>query len=194
MAITPLNIFPVFIGTLAGSGILGVSYPQMALALTNSFVTYANIVAVTTVDVGTLGVGVGNGGGVFLSNTVLSASLVSSFASATIVGPSSPQLIAAISEGVSLSLLQANIVTSNPSVGVGGGSVSILPNPLLSIPAFITGFLSAALLGSQSIKLATAIAEGLDQAILSATGAVIITPIGSTSNSPSSGFGIGKLE
>lgn len=192
MAITPLNIFPVFQSTLAGSGILGVSSHQMALALTNSFVAYVNIVAVASFDLGTVGVGVGNGISVFLPNTVLFASLTSSFASATIVGPSSPQLIAAISEGVSLSLLQANIVTANPSVGVGIGFIKVIPNPLLSIPAFIAGFLGAALFGSQSIKLATAIAEGIDAAITSASGTIIIT--GSPSSSPSSGFGYGVLK
>lgn len=194
MAITPLNIFPVFQSTLAGSGILGISSPQMALALTNSFVAYVNIVAVASFDLGTVGVGVGNGISIYLPNTVLVASLTSSFASATIVGPSSPQLIAAISEGVSLSLLQANIITANPSIGTGTGFIKVIPNSLLSIPAFISGFLGAALLGSQSIKLATAIAEGIDAAITSASGNIII--VGSPPVPPvsGSGFGFGVLK
>jgi hypothetical protein len=192
MAINQGTVLPIFLSTLAANTFLGISAPQLATGLANAITAYAlSGITVSSVDVGVLGVGAGTGFGIVLPSSTLSASFTGTFPANTIAGPMTPALINAVSLGFMQVFAIANIITVNPTVGVGAGEVSLVPNPSISIPAFIGGFSAAGMVGVASQNLARAIAIGLDSVLPSAFGVIAIA--GSPSIISSAGVGVGKI-
>jgi len=181
------------IGAFAGGLVLGISMPQLALATSSAFFSYnVSGVTVSTIDAGiTLGPGVGLGFGILLPPPVIIKTLFSSFSSFGIRGIMAPSMVIAIATTFSISYAVANIVTTHPSVGEGSGIVSLIPNSGTSIGIFISMFESFGLNGPSAVKLASAIAVGLDQSLSSAKGFVVIN--GGVVPSPTSGGGSGKI-
>jgi hypothetical protein len=172
--------------------ILGVSAIQLATGLANGLAQYAGSgMTVITVDAGTLGAGVGTGVGVILPPPVLLGTLIASFAGAGILGPFQIPTCNAISLGMSMALAQAIIQTVHAGVGVGSGVVKVIPNSGASIPTFIGAFAAAGMVGVAAVTMATAVASGLDAALPSATGVVVIA--GPPNIVPGGGAGTGKL-
>ncbi len=172
--------------------IFGVSAINVATAVSLGFCEYAiTSLTVESVDVGAVGAGVGAGVGIFISSSALIASLTSSFESAGIHGPMKNPLISAISNTVSDMLKLSIITTVNAGVGIGTGKVSVIPSPSSSIPIMMYNFLSLGLIGIASPTISKAIAQGIDQAMISATGFIIIS--GPAGPSPGVGTGIGKI-
>jgi len=179
-------------GYMGGGGIFGVSSPQLAAAISNGFCQYAiSSVVVNTVDVGSAGTGTGVGSGITLATPVLVASLTATFEGAQIRGPLRQSLIVAISKAVSDTLRVALMNTVNAGVGAGTGKATLVPNSAVSVPLMVTNFFGLALVGVSSPVLASAVARGIDQALPSASGAVVIT--GASGSSPGTGTGVGKL-
>ena len=192
MPLDPISVFAIMQSSLLGAGLLGVANSQLALGLTNALSVYGQTtMVVTTIDVGTAGVGKGTGAGVVLPIPTLLSSFSVSLPSAGIAGLSMPQLALGISTGYSTALASAIINTVHPSVGVGSGKLQIVPNTLVAIQTFITAFLSAGLTGIMAVPLATAVATGLDAVLPSAVGVVAIT--GPPSSVSAAGAGSGKL-
>jgi len=192
MPLDPISVGGIVRTALLSAGLVGKSSGQLSLGLSNALCMYGKTgMAVSTIDVGTLGVGKGIGVGVLLAQPVLAATLASSLSAGGIIGLSAVQLVSGISTGYSMALAAALINTAHPSVGVGTGKLQIMPNTVVAISIFNTAFKAAGLVGPSSIPLATAIAKGLDMALPSAIGFVAIA--GSPNIIPSAGIGSGKL-
>jgi hypothetical protein len=177
---------------LAGNAVVGISSPQLALAVATGFVQYVLTgITINTIDVGTAGSGAGTGVGFVLPTPTLIGTLTATFTGAGINGIMKFPIVNAIANGISQSLLSAFINTVHVGVGAGTGKASIVPNSGVSIPLMVAGFTGNGLVGISSRPLAVAIAQGIDQALPTATGQVVI--VGGTGPSPATGTGFGKI-
>lgn len=175
-----------------GNSIVGIAAPSLATGLANSLVYSAQTgIQVNSIDTGTVGVGTGNGFGILISPSVLSNAISLMFTAHGILGISATPLANAISIGLSQSMLTASIQTSNPTVGVGTGVVTLLPNLASIHAAFRLGLSSVNINGVKSESLISAASEGFGMALSSATGVILI--VGTPSTIPSAGVGLGKL-
>jgi hypothetical protein len=185
-------VLAVFQANLAANGIAGVSAPLMAAAISGGFVQYMQTgVIATSVDVGVLGAGTGIAPTVTLAAPAIVGPMQGTFTAAQINGPMRDPLINAIAASVSAALATAQVSTVNAGVGVGTGLVSLVPNSGVSVPLMVANFSAAALLGPSAAGLATAIAQGIDAALPSATATVVIA--GGPGPLPGSGVGVGKV-
>ena len=192
MSLDPSSISVIMKANLASNTIIGISSSQLALGIANGLSLYAiSGMNAISVDVGTLGAGTGIGFGIILPTPVLLTSMFSAFSGFGIVGVSASLIVNAISIGFTQSFALASINTVNPIVGIGSGVITITPNPEISSVSFVSGFISAGIVGVSSAQLATAISVGLDAALPSAKGVVAI--VGSPSTIPSAGGGFGKV-
>jgi len=193
MALLPPPVAGILLANFAGQTILGISAVQMAAAVSAGFCGYmVSAPVVTTADVGTLGAGAGVGFGPVLAPPSLASALRSSFDAHAIKGNNRDMLIAALSNGLSQSLLLAQILTVNAGTAIGTGKVvGVAPVPAVSIPLMIASFVGCGLLGIASINLATAIAQGVDQALPQVQAQVVIA--GPSSPFPGGGAGVGKF-
>ncbi len=193
MPITVTITVPIFTSMLLAGGVHGVSSSQLSLGIATGLQLYASSgLTVATIDTGLAGAGIGAGVGIIIPPPVLVGSMISAFASHGIAGIMSPSLATAIGTAMSQILAQANIVTTHPSVGTGAGVAKLIPNPPSSQAAFLEGFLSSGIIGVMGPNLASAVAQGLDAALPSGVGAVIIT--GSASTAAASGVGTGLIQ
>lgn len=192
MPLIPPAMTALLTGYMGAGGIFGVSSPQLATAVSNGFCQYAiSSVVVNTVDVGAAGTGTGVGIGMVLAPPALIGSLTAAFEGAQIRGPLRQSLIVAIANAISDTLKLALINTVNAGVGAGSGKATLVPNPGTSVPLMVANFFGLALVGVSSPVLASAIAQGIDQALPSATGVIAIA--GAAGPSPGTGTGVGKI-
>lgn len=193
MALLPPAVTALVAANLAGVGVIGISQAQLSLGIGIGFAGYmVSAPVVTTADVGTLGAGAGLGFGLVLAPPALLSALQSSFTANGINGPSRQQIVTALSLAIPQALLTAQIVTADAGVGVGTGTVvSVLPVPAVSIPMMIAAFIGSGMIGTASARMATAIAQGIDQALPSGKGQTVI--VGPPSIVPGGGAGIGKI-
>lgn len=179
-------------GYLGSGGVVGISSPLLATGISNGFIQYVlSGVTVNTTDVGAAGSGTGIGIGLNLAPPVLVGTLTAAFEGAQIRGPMRQPIILAIANAISDTLRLALVNTVNAGVGVGTGKVTLLPSPIVSVPLMITNFASVGLVGISSSPLASAIAQGIDLALPSTTGIVIVA--GAAGPSPGTGIGVGKI-
>ncbi|HEY8096308.1 MAG TPA: hypothetical protein VIE65_09510, partial [Methylobacter sp.] len=129
--------------------------------------------------------------GIILPSPVLIGTFQSTFTANGINGVSRSQIILALANAISQAFAIGLITTVNTGVGAGTGIASFIPNSGLSVPMMIAGFTASGIAGISSVPLATAIALGIDQAIPSAIGQVVI--VGGAGLFPSTGFGLGKI-
>lgn len=179
----------ILTASLVGATLHGISVPQVALGIATGLATYAPGIVVVTVDTGVLGAGKGTGIGMIMPPPV--PQMIAAFTSAALIGIFSAPAATGVALGLSQIFATAIVNTVDPLVGVGAGVATAIPNPALSIPAFIAGFKAAGLLGIASITMATAVAVGLDTALPIAKGVTVIA--GSPSPFPSAGPGVGIL-
>lgn len=192
MPLVPPAMTALLSGYMASSGITGISNSVFATGVASGFVQYVlSSVTVQTVDVGSAGGGAGTGTGFRLPTSVLVGTLQASFQGAQIRGPMAQPLIASIARAVSDTVGIAVATTVHAGVGVGSGKVTLIPNTLASVPLMQTSFAGVTMTGVSSPVLAAAIAQGIDQALPSTVGVVVIA--GPPSPSPGSGTGLGKL-
>lgn len=192
MPLDPISVGVIMRGALLSAGLVGVSSNQLALGLTNALCVYGKTAMnVTTVDVGTVGVGKGTGFGVFLVQPAFATTLAGFLPANGIAGLSMPQIVAGVSVGYTAALATAVINTIHPSVGAGSGKLQILPNTVVAVGIFMEAFLSSGMTGLMLAPLSVALANSLDIALASAVGVVTIT--GPSASAPSSGLGTGKL-
>lgn len=192
MPLDPISVGGIMRTSLLAAGLVGTGSGRLSSGLSDALCTYGkSSMNVTTLDVGTAGVGKGTGFGVVLAQPILAASLTTGLPSGGISGIALPQLVLGISVGYSTALSTAIVNTTHPSVGSGVGKLQIQPNTIAAIGIFIQAFLSAGMTGSAVTILATAIAKSLDAVLPLAIGVVAIA--GPPSVSPSTGFGTGKL-
>ncbi len=183
--ITLRNIFDINL-----SSNIGPSKTQLVNALANSLFIYKSNLIVTSVNVGTLGAGVGTGFGFPISPTLI-PTMISFFVANGLIGISSPKLALEISNGIIQAFGVSQISTISAGVGVGTGVSSITPNSLISVPVFTSSFISSGISGIFSFQLANAIALSLDTTLPLTVSPLIIA--GPPSPLPGSGGGIGTI-
>jgi len=188
MPLTPPGLTGVLIPSLAASLMLGTAMPQLAQGVAFGTTFWATQGAVvTSVDVGTLGVGAG-AVPLIVPQPLILANLLVAFAANGMLGPMAPLEATGLSVGLSLGLAEALITTIHPTVGAGAGVVKISGT---AIPSMIAGFAAAGMKGPSATQQATAIGMAFD---LTFAVFVLPTPIlGPPSIVPSAGVGTGKI-
>lgn len=192
MALTIPLVQGLMQASLGGNGIIGISAPQMALALATGFVNYAvGPLVATSVDVGTAGAGTGLSPTVILAAPAVTGPLTGTLAAAGINGIARVSLANAIGLAVSQALVSAQVSTVNTGVGVGTGKVTLVPNPAASAAAMTAAFAGLGLVGISAPGMAVAVAQGIDAGLPSALAIVVI--VGPPSTVSASGAGLGKV-
>ncbi len=167
---------------------VGVGMPKLATGVAAGVMLWVPQVQVVTVDVGTLGVGVGTTPCLILQPLLL-VGISAGFAAQGLVGPMSPLTILALANGLALAFPQGLIVTAHPTVGIGAGVCSF-KGPS-AVPSMIEGFATVDMTSGGAVKMATAIGMGLDTAFAAS---LIPTPIvGPPAPAPGGGTGTGKI-
>ncbi len=188
MPLSPPGLSAALIPALAASLMVGTGMPQLAQAVANGVVLWAATGAtVTTVDTGTLGVGAGIIP-LIVPAPLLLGNLSIGFAAQGMLGPMAPLEIIGLSNGLSVGLAEALLLTVHPTVGTGAGIARITGT---AIPSMIAGFSSAGMTGTSATQHATAIGMALDL-----TFAEFILPfpiVGPPSIVPSAGVGTGNI-
>jgi hypothetical protein len=191
VSIDVVTTLPVFQGFLSSGGAAGPGSGQIAGGLAAGLFQYlTSAVVLTTVDVGTLGVGTGFGQGLFLEPVSFTASLQGIALSHGLAGSFAPGLCSAISLGLCSALSAASVFTTHPLVGAGAGKVQIIPVGI-GPAVFSSAMLAAGLTGPSAPSLGDAVGLALDSSIASVLGAVAIS--GPPNVYPSSGSGFGRI-
>ena len=188
MPITPVGLTGVLVPALIASAQIGTGVPKLALGVATGVTTFAAQSTVTSVDTGTLGVGV-TVAPLVVPQPLLLANILAGFAATGTVGVMSPVLAVGLANGLSLGFLQGLITMTHPGVGAGAGVAKVIPAG--AVPAMIAGFAAAGMVGVGSVKMATAIGIALT---LTFTTFVLPVPIvGAPSIVPGAGVGVGKI-
>lgn len=176
---------------LASTGNLGTGVPMFSLGIAIGVCQYLTVQSrVMTVDAGTLGAGTSIIP-LIVPSPLLISSLTTGFASAGLMGVMAPKAILGIANGLmtgwlALALLQTN----HPTVGVGAGVARVVGPS--AMPAMISGFAAAGMIGDGPMRMARAIGIGLDM-----TFAAFVQPgipiVGSASPIGSAGVGLGTV-
>jgi hypothetical protein len=191
MALTPGSVTAIFLDTLEANAQIGPSVTQFATGLALGLLQYLQAgITVTSIDAGTLGVGQGICPTIVLSEGLLLPAMTASLAGHGIIGPMMPAQANAISLGISVSLVAAQVQLTNPLVGIGVGKLQLIPNGSGG-GLFAAAFKTAGMMGTMSTNLGLAVGLGLDAVIASAIGVTAL--VGTPNIVASAGPGIGKI-
>lgn len=191
MPMDPATLTPIFFANLVSVGMIGPSTIQLATGLANGTSIYAETtIQFQSIDIGTLGAGVGLGAGVVIPPTIIPA-MIGSFTGHGILGPFSIPTATGVANGMLQAFALAIVTTVAAGVGLGAGVGFCIPNPGASTGIFTTAFIAAGMAGPSTIQLASAVAVGLDLVLPTATAPVAI--VGPPNIVPGAGTGIGKL-
>jgi hypothetical protein len=188
MPLTPAGVAAIITPNLLSVGMLGVATPKFALGVANGICFWSPTIAVTTIDAGTAGVGVGMLP-VIMPQPVLLGNLFSSFGAFGLLGVMAPLKIVGLANGISIAYLQGLIQTLHTSVGTGVGVAKFMPPP--AIPQMMAGFASAGIVGQGVVQIASAIGMALMQTFTML--ALPIPIVGPPSPAPSAGTGTGSI-
>lgn len=192
MALNPPALAAGFLTpNMASTGNLGVGVPTFASGIANGVCQFLTTQSkVMTVDVGTLGAGTSIIPLMVPSPLVLT-SLTTGFASAGILGVMAPKLISGLATGLTTGWLAlALLQLMHPTVGVGTGVARIVGPS--AVPAMISGFAAAGMVGDGPTKIARAIGVGLDLTFASFV-QLGIPIVGAPAPTGSSGTGFGTV-
>lgn len=190
MPLTPVGIAAPLTAAMYGSAFLGIQTPQLAFGIgTGVSLWTSGVLVVTTVDVGTLGAGVGSFP-CLIPAPLLTTSLLTTFAANGILGVHAAALANAIGSGLAVAFAtQGLVVTAHPTVGVGTATALFLGPS--SVPSMLTGLASVGMVGTSTVQLATAVGLGIDMAF--AAFPLQMPIVGPPAPSASSGVGLGKI-
>ena len=189
MPLTPPGIAGVLAPALAGTGMLGVSVPQLALGVGIGVTLWTKALTVVTVDAGTLGAGVGTLPCV-IPPPLLIGGMLTGLPAAAIAGVASPLLATGLGTGLATAFATQGLITTvHPTVGVGTG-VCTFPGPS-AVPFMIAGLASAGLVGTNVAQLGAGIGMGLDIGFAAFT--VPIPIVGAPAPASAAGAGTGKI-
>lgn len=175
--------------SLIGVGLIGIGTPKIIKGVAIGLALWASSRSLSTVDVGTVGVGKGFFPLVPPVSSLLPTLQINAV-SEKMLGIFTPTFLSGLASGLSFSLATGILSTSHPSVGVGTAIATIAGPP--GRLSFLQGFESAGVTGETGKKLAKVIGNSLDTIYATP----LITPIpivGSPSPTGSSGIGVGKI-
>jgi len=175
---------------LASVGQIGPAVPQFASGIASGVVAYLT----GGLKVLATGGGVTGAGTTILPLIVppplMQSALLGGFSSLGIIGPLSPLTATGISNGLTQGWLALALIQATwPNVGVGAGVAKFLGPS--AIPFMVSGFASAGMVTSGSVKMATAIGTALDTVFQSLV--VPVPIVGSPSIVPANGLGFGFI-
>lgn len=189
MPISPLGFTGVIAPSLASVAVIGVDMPKFARGLAVGYSTYLQKVRIQTIDGGTAGAGKGTPMPLVVPPPIWIPFLTTGFIQNRIMGVMAPPFIIGLSNGLSLSSLQALTNTAHPGVGAGAGVPTLqLPSAFRDIQL---GFKQVGFSGADNIKVCRAIAFGIERSLR--TFIIPIPIVGPPSPSPGSGRGGGKF-
>jgi hypothetical protein len=188
MPLTPPGIIGVMLPALFSAGNIGTGTPKLASGIAAGVMLWVAQMKVTTIDTGSLGVGVG-----LLPCAVpqplLFAGVGAGMVSFGNVGPMAPLLTLGVANGLALAFLQGLITTTHPSVGTGSGVAKFVGPSAIS--SMVGGFASLGMVSPGAVKIASSIGMGIDIAF---AGFIVPIPIvGSASPVASGGTGTGTI-
>lgn len=179
---------PILASSLVSVGNIGTGVGKFAAGVAYGIDGWIHTINVQTVDTGTLGAGTGIIP-LLIPNPLLLTGITVGFTGQGIMGLLAPLTITGLTNGIVTSLAAALVKTTHPSVGVGTAVVRFSAGS--STQAMIQGFQSQGMNTSVSVKVAKAIAQGLDSALAAL---VLISPIvGASSPTGASGVGSGTI-
>jgi hypothetical protein len=185
--VPPALTATITVGLMSG-GMLGTAVPQLASGVGIGLTLWAQQQTVSTIDTGTLGVGVGLGPFV-IPPPLLTANLLVAYAANGMLGVMAPLEAVGFGNGIALGLAQGMLQTMHPLVGTGTGIGRINGPPAFS--SIMQGFASVGITGQSSAQKANAISMALMMTIQSLVFPVVI--VGSASPVASGGVGNGKI-
>lgn len=184
---------PAMTGTLTANllatALVGKDTPKLANGVATGLMYWVPTIRATSIDTGSVGVGVGTPIPLVVPQPVLLGFLLANIPPAGFTGLFAPSLILGLANGLALTFLQMLVSTIHPGIGSGAGVVTFRAPPA-AIP-MVAGFASAGLVGESSPKLAAAIGRALDASF--ATLVLPIAIVGSASPVPGVGAGTGSL-
>lgn len=189
MPITPVQAVAVLVPSLAGVSIVGIGTPKFCFGFGTGLSTWTPTITISTTDTGAAGTGKGVPVPIPLATPVLVANILQGFQAQGLVGIMSPLFVAGLSTGLTALYLQAFTNTVHAGVGSGAGVARFSPPP--AAPAFLQGFAAVGMTGDGAIKVARALAQGLEATFRSL---VVPQPIvGPAGPSPGTGIGFGSI-
>jgi hypothetical protein len=177
------------IPNLTSAAMLGVGVPKLARALGIGLSQWTPLITVSTTDAGTAGTGKGVPMPILISQPLLYANLVAGMSAQGLIGVLMPAFILGLSNGLVAVYLQALTNTVHVGVGVGAGLAKFQPPP--AFPFIQSGFVSMGMTGVAHVKLARAIAQGLER-----TFRALVQPqpiVGPPTPTGASGRGVGTI-
>lgn len=189
MPVSPIQAVASLVPNLGSMAIIGVAVPKFAQGFGMGLMTWTQTITISTTDAGAAGAGKGAPVPIFLPQPVLVVNLMRGFQAYGLIGLMEPLFVTGLSNGLVQLYLQAFTNTVHPGVGSGAGVARFNPPPAAT--PFIQGFQSVGMTGEGAVKVARALAQGMEATFRSL---VLPQPIvGPVGPSPGSGVGTGKI-
>lgn len=189
MPISPPQVAAALIPSLAGVTMVGTGVPKFVQGFGIGLTTWTPTITIRTTDAGTAGAGKGVPVPISLAPPTLFTNLLAGMVSQGLTGVQSPAFVQGITQGLVTLYLQAFTNTVHAGVGVGAGVATFSPPPASS--PITTGFAAVGMTGEGALKLARALAQGLEN-----TFKVLLLPqpiVGPPSPVGASGSGFGSI-
>lgn len=189
MPISPLQAVATLVPNLTSVAIIGIGVPKFTRGFGVGLTTWTQTITVSTTDAGVAGAGKGTPMPILLPYPTLVVNLMRGFQAYGLVGLMEPIFVTGLATGLAQLYLQVFTSTVHPGVGSGAGVARFNPPPAAT--PFIQGFQSVQMTGEGAVKIARALAQGMEATFRSL---VLPQPIvGPSGPSPGSGVGTGKL-
>jgi hypothetical protein len=189
MPVSPSSATVILFPNLTASGFLGLGVPKLSQGLGVGISSWLQKVQVSTLDVGTLGVGKGVPVPVIVAPQLLQLNLYAGFVGQNILGLMAPLFITGLANGISQIFLAALTNTTHPAVGLGSGVARFSAPPAFS--DIKIGLDSVGSSGDAAVKVARAIGQALGSTLILVTQVQPI--VGPPNISPGAGPGQGNL-
>jgi hypothetical protein len=178
---------------LSAVGIIGKDAFKLAAYISKAYAAFLKTVAITSVDVGTVGVGSGIGLIVGPLPATYPTAILAQCAAVGLVGTFTPMMATAVGIALGTHTVTMGMVSSvHPTVGVGTGIGTIVG----AVPPTFLGLLmaessAAGLVGQGTLKFNQALANAIPPALTASVVSIVIA--GPPSPSPSTGVGSGSI-
>lgn len=189
MPVSPPQAVATLVPNLISVAIIGVGVPKFAQGFGNGLTTWTPTITISTTDAGAAGAGKGAPIPIILPTPLLVTNLMLGFQAYGLVGLMEPLFVTGLATGLTQLYGQAFTNTVHPGVGSGAGVARFNPPP--ASQPFIRGFQSVDMTGEGAVKVARALAQGME-----ATFRSLLLPqpiVGPSGPSPGSGVGTGSI-
>jgi len=189
MPVSPPQALATIAPSLISVAIIGVGVPKFTQGFGIGLSTWTPKITIQTVDAGAAGAGKGAPIPILIPQPVLVTNLMVGFQAYGLTGLMEPVFVVGLANGLVQLYLQAFTNTFHPGTGSGAGVARFTPPP--ASPDFIAGFASVDMTGEGAIKMARALAQGLET-----TFRTLILPqpiVGPAGPSPGGGTGFGTI-